>query len=254
MLTQEISLLIRSADRDSGAGSHSFTKSLNFGLQGRFLVAHAIIPATAYSVQTGYNDTIYFDEGGPLITCTIPQGNYTTTTIATAVGTAMTAATLNARTYTAAVSTLTEVMTITGSSNFSLRFATGVTATARTVLGYAAADTTAATTAVGGSVVNLGGPVSLNIGVTEAKSGSFYVPTPSREFRGQILVPMVVGSGFYQTLVPRDLPQIVEFDQPARVLHITVTDSGGNLINLNGGDWQLLLRKVHTSPEAVRAW
>lgn len=61
---------------------------------------------------TGYNNKIYFQEnGGAILTATIPTGNYNSTTYAATVATQMTA--VGTLVYTATLSTLTDKMAIT---------------------------------------------------------------------------------------------------------------------------------------------
>ena len=112
--------------------------------------------AASFVVSSGVNDKIDFTEdGGGAVAATLAAGSYTSTTFATEVKTKMEAVN-GASTYTVSYSTSTKKWTITKNSGvFVIKWATGTnTATsARSLLGFTAADTSSAIAAVSDSTV-----------------------------------------------------------------------------------------------------
>jgi hypothetical protein len=96
------------------------------------------------------NNKIDFDEGGSELIGTIESGNYTLTEYLTAIKTAMDSA--GALTYTAALNRDTRIITISSTSNFTLRRNTGthVATSAWSMIGFTtAANSTGASTYTG---------------------------------------------------------------------------------------------------------
>lgn len=102
-----------------------------------------------HTVLGTVNASIDFNEGGPEIQATMNPGDYTLTTYVEEVVRALNAAGSN--TYTATVARATGIITINSTGNFQLLFATGtrVGTSAGPLMGFATADTTLGTTAVG---------------------------------------------------------------------------------------------------------
>ena len=61
---------------------------------------------------------------------------------------------------------------------------------------------------------------------------------------GNILVPMNVSQGSLKYYTRNDFPQYVGFYRPAQQLNITIVDTTGNAISLNGTEWECALRKI----------
>jgi len=130
----------------------------------------ASLPKTEYLINNT-NNTIYFSEnGGDLITATIPTGNYTEATLATAIETVL--ETAGTDTYTVSVdTTLTNKYTITKSSGTLELFFNGGTeqhgVSTRTIykdnsigriIGFSPIDLSGAATYTGQNQYNLNGP------------------------------------------------------------------------------------------------
>lgn len=113
----------------------------NFNDVTRLRLNNCVIPITYYPINSN-NNIIYFNEdAGANATATITPGSYTPSALASHIGTIMTAASPNARTYTATYSTTLNAFVITVSAGtFRFRFASGTTSTARKVLGFTAVD------------------------------------------------------------------------------------------------------------------
>ena len=127
--------------------------------EGLYRLRQAVIPNSVLIVNNT-NNKIYFEEnGGSILTATMTNGDYTTTTLATQIGTAMTAISASAglvRTYTATFSTITNLFTVTvGTSSFKMLMATYTSNSASIITGFNTDDTSFASSQVGDSVVNL---------------------------------------------------------------------------------------------------
>jgi hypothetical protein len=62
---------------------------------------------------------------------------------------------------------------------------------------------------------------------------------------GNIYVPLDVAFGSYRSYPFSDFPQIINFEQPVRSLKISVVNtSTNNTVDLNGGNYEILLSRV----------
>ncbi len=132
-------------------------------------VLEAQIPFTYYVFNSTNNTfTLTESDGGGDTTVTIPVGNYDSTTILTALATALNTASANSHTYTVTYSASTQLLTVTsnaGSTNtFTLTFGTSLNDPGRTNprlwLGFSGGANTssAAQVLIAPSVVQLTGP------------------------------------------------------------------------------------------------
>jgi len=104
-----------------------------------FEIKHISIPQTWYSIISGYNNEILFNEGGPNLTATIVSGFYETTAeICGAIKVALEAA--GALTYTVTYSNITKLFTIAASANYRLMFASQTNPNILDVIGFLEAD------------------------------------------------------------------------------------------------------------------
>lgn len=138
------SAYINSANRDMGGSSENFTITDSASLftypPKAVKLTKANIPYTWYNVVSTNNQVILIEQPNPGVLATIPVGNYTGTSLASALQTALNAVAV-LHTYTVTFNTLTQFFTITGSAGtFSLDFSTPNSAAAR--LGFAAGVTT----------------------------------------------------------------------------------------------------------------
>jgi len=167
-------LVIDSRDRNTTAYPKEYNYQIDFDEAYKSITAielvSASIPKTEYLINST-NNTIYFSEnGGSLITATIPTGNYTEATLATAIDNAL--ETAGTDTYTVTVdTTLTNKFTITKSSGTLELFFDGGEeqhgTSTRTVykensigpiIGFTATDLSGAATYTGQNQYNLSGP------------------------------------------------------------------------------------------------
>ena len=237
-------ILLRSADRNPATSTNSSNFQLNMGndLHGEYEVLYISMFNTFFSVNTGINDKIYFNDNATNWTGTIAPGLYTTSgsnSILTAITTAMNAVSSG---YTATISAITGYITISnGSFNFSLKFATNTVSSAATTLGFAKSDTAAAASAVATSVPQLSGPTTVNIYISQCLVYNF------TNFQGQfgnVLLPINVSYGALQYWKKIDFDQMLRFENRTPSLTIKLLDTNGAQLNLNGTDWQLAIRRV----------
>jgi hypothetical protein len=237
-------ILLRSADRNpaTSTSSANFQLSLANNLFGEYEIVYISMFNTFFSVNTGINDKIYFNDNATNWTGTLAPGLYTTSgsnSILTAIATAMNVVSSG---YSASVSAVTGFITISnGSFNFSLKFATNTAASAATTLGFAKSDTSAASSAVATSVPQLSGPTSVNIFVQQCNSYNF---TNYQGQYGNVLLPITVTYGALQYYKKIDFEQTILFNNRSSALNIKLLDTNGAQLSLNGTDWQMAIRKI----------
>ena len=47
-------------------------------------------------------------------------------------------------------------------------------------------------------------------------------------------------------------PQLIEFGTPSKTLDVSITDSGGTAVDLNGANFELYLRRYGQFPEVAQ--
>jgi hypothetical protein len=145
---QKKSVYINSNNRISGTNENFFISDSNrYSLPPQYVkLVSASIPYTWYSISTS-NSSLSVSEP-PSITqtvITIPSNNYTGTTLATALQTALNSAGLT-HTYTVTYSGTTNLFTISATGNFILHFAASGSLASQ--LGFASNSTTTSATSV----------------------------------------------------------------------------------------------------------
>ena len=240
--------LLRSKDRTSASSSsHNFRLDLQGSLiePGSYNVEFINMQNSIYTIRSAVNDVIYFNENSTNKTATITAGYYTESTLPTAVKSTLDTASGGFATFTVTISASTKKMTIASTQNFSLKFATNTSPTypsAAKTLGYANTDTSAATSQVGTSIVNLADPLSVSIRIRQASSKGFNCVNGAH---GQILVPLDVGFGYLKAYKTDDFPQTLTFNNKANVLDIELRDLEGFYLDLNGSEFEMLLRRIN---------
>jgi hypothetical protein len=214
-------------------------------ISGEYCVEYIQMYNNFYTVQTGLNDKLYWNDNSANHTTTIPPGIYSTSgsnSIATQIGTSMTADTSAGATITAAFNPINGKLTITSNQNFLLKFGTSTVNSIAKTLGYAAADTTAATTAIASNLPNLGGPLFVNIRIAESDTTTWMNGLGQY---GNILLSMDVSQGALKSYNRgTEAPQYIGFSRPVASLNIILTDTSGNNISLNGSEWEAAIRKI----------
>ena len=236
-------VLIRSRDRQSNTSSHNFSINLSGDAieSATYQLEFASIQNTAYTIRQNVNDVIYFNENSTNKTATITPGYYTSTTILAAGKTALDTASGGFATFTLTYSETTSKITIASTSNFSLTFATNTSRSVARLIGFNATDTSANNTQTADNVINLAEPLSFSIRIRE--SANYDVSCINGSY-ANFIIPMDVGFGEYKYFNNHDFHQQVRFANKCNRLNIEIRDFEGNLLDLNGSDFELCLRKI----------
>lgn len=247
-----VNLLVRSIDRLYTTDTvNNFTTSLalnnGFKTVKEISLVHAWIPNTIYNVRTGINDSIVINHnGGGNTTVTLSAGVYSASSIATALGSALTTAL--GVTYTASVSSSTGLLTISNATAaFTLPLASwssGATA----LYGFNAALGTVSSTGsfsvTGTRVPQLGQPSCILINMAPAGQN---MRSTSQADRPTFLVPIDVNSGDVIVFNEKSYFKQCKFFENNRGIDMTYIQvqlnfPGGESVNLNGSDWQMVLK------------
>lgn len=244
-------LLIRSIDRVSGTSSN-FALSLRTPLQeGLYSLDVLQCPNTFYNVASGINNVIPLFENSTQKTATIPPGSYTGATLAVALATALTSASSSYNTYAVAFNSaqMTFTFTASGGGNFQFQYGTVSSALSRgnaQLLGFVkGTDTTAGTSLTSANVCDLTYPTFVFLKIDQNNS----IATASTQSTntwggGSYIIPCDVnGSGiiyYYKEMYFDQKCYIYPNSNPT----IQLVDMFGNVMNLQGAEWDFLLTKV----------
>ena len=248
-------LYINSEDRLDAKSTTSSDFKLEFksSLGGRYLLSYLQIPVSVYNVNTN-NHQIPFEESGTPKFAQLTPGNYTATTLATEIGTRMTA-TSGVSNFTVTYDTKTSKFTIVSTNNFRLIYNLFPGSSSRKLLGFNEATTSNATSHTSDNVIDLAYPRAIFINVRENVDSTFTSPTG---FNSTFYIPVSYAFGSPQILDAQTFPQTLELSDRTKYLTITLPDKNGATLDLNGVDWEMMLRRtgkyiesVHIPPEKI---
>lgn len=272
-------VLIRSKDRVNPTTTPRANFSLRFqeSIEGEWDVKWITIPNTLYNVNAT-NNIIPFTNTDGSYTATMVPGNYTTTTLATEIDRAMDAAASGGATpitYTTTLVAATQTFSIASSaSTTSLTFATNSTNTAHALMGFEQVDVATASPLVSTNSAFLIGPLSLGIQIPQS-SGSGYITgggtfqqldsrsitkadgkvvSKAAEFvsaatEGNLVVPLLVSYGTYNFTSEDVFRQRILFSHGTKRIEVQVVDPDtGDVVDLNGGEWELMMERVGGLP------
>lgn len=237
-------ICISSAERAAGSTSSSdFTLQTVTPLKGIYKLLEAYFPITFNNVNST-NNTIYFNENSTNKTCTIPAGAYTISTIAAAIASAMTTASSGYATYTCAVASNTNLLTLTSTQNFSLTFGTNTANSMAGILGFPNTNTSPSTSATGTNMVNFTGTQpSFNVTILGSGEGSGSMISVGSGNSYTFKIPITGTTGSVQFYSPSaHSAQYLMLPTGTNSLKVNVRDDKGNTITL-GSDFYLTLRK-----------
>lgn len=192
-------------------------------------------PYSFYTFNSLTNTFSFYDSVLRIVT--IPQGNYTLSTISTELQTLMNAISSG---YTVTYSYITSNITIANATSFIVKG----TGTANNYLGFANTDTASATSISGVNVANLSGPNYLLLksnALTASKNYSL-IGSNSTSFKNVLYkIQLVNGPGGMNIL--SDGIFTINYGNTVTIstIDLLVTDSSNNQINLNGLDFSLTL-------------
>lgn len=207
----------------------------------RMKLLNVIVPATYHMVMTGINDKIYIYAGAVLYTATLTDGNYDSTTFPAHVETQINAAYTPDNNFTVALSG--NDFTITHSAtNFQLTFGTNTTASARKLIGFSEADTTAGLSQTSDILYSWSHADSLYIhgnlvdGRTIIDNSIYpdiFCILPANANFGELIY---YDAGKYDF--------VWDFDNPRtfKDADLKITFDGSTLVPLNGGEWKIVFQ------------
>ena len=228
------SLLIKSVDRVGGS-SHNMVYDAGRVVEGSFLVKHVFVPNTCYNVNSYNNQFQLTLDGIAFTTVSLTEGNYTSATLAVELVLQCDAV---ATAFTATISTISGKLILSKNSSFGLRFPNPKVAL---MLGFDGTDTGLSASHTGSKVVHLNYAVSIGVQIDSVINTNY--ENGATQIGGAIYVPMNLSFGFYKSLPSGDYNQVVKFNR-CRHMRIQLVDTtDGTLIDLNGGEYEVLLAK-----------
>lgn len=236
-------ILIRSKDRtDNSTSSSNFIVKLDEKIpESTWRLKSVMMVNSCYNLNSN-NNVIYFNENATDKTATVTAGFYDTSSLPTAVKSALDTASGGFATFTVTYSSTTGKLTIASTQNFSLLYGTNSTAGSRFILGYDAEDTTAGTSAVADNVLDLSYPKGINITIDDnhqfkvagkGQMGSFYLPITTNALDVEV---------FQKS--EDDNSTLIHFTRNLKFVKVVLSDSDGNLVDLNGTNWEMMLEKL----------
>ena len=233
------SILIKSQDRETHQiRSHDFNVELGVMVEGQYLLQHAHIPNTCYNVNASNNTFEIYTTDVPVWSeIVLDPGNYNANTLANEIRIKCDLVNpLNP--FVVSVSSVTGKLTIaTTSIQLGIRFKGKSTQ----LMGFTG-DINNNNAYTGDNVIFLNYPVSIGLEI-DSCDGDNYENAVSKT-SGTLFIPMNLDFGFYRALPSSDFQQVVNFNR-TRVLRIRIVDtSDGSLIDLNGGNYELLFTRV----------
>jgi hypothetical protein len=234
MSSSSLFLAIESVDRASGS-SHQFTYQLPHSIKNvkRISLINVELPNTCYNVRSPYN-TFQFTRSSTTYTATVAEGNYTVTTLLTALATAMTAAD-SSTTFSFSSSSSTLKITMTSSNSVTI----GNTYLSRS-LGFVNGQI--GTTIVASNTYVIG-DTFLFLSLRNLPTN--IISTSSSQFR----IPLKADSGYIEFYSATDAnQQFIDMDGSSLGhLDIVLVDQYGHPVSLNGAEFSMFLRidKTH---------
>ncbi len=245
------SILIRSKDRhtssaSSAAAKYLLTPGLSLGDEKkgirRLKLEYVQVFNTPYNIQTDVNDRLDYDEYGIAWTAIIPAGYYSASSLATAIGTAMTAT--SSSNYTVTYSTVTRKLSFSADISFSLRCLTGENKAYSPwkELGFSAASGLTAVDTDGGYdcvapyPVNLALPLSWHVQIPEL--GQPLQTTDGKKYR--LYLPMTAGTGGimeYTGMMPTQ--ELTTEEGLLRNFSVTWV-ANGSVLSLLNSEWEIM--------------
>lgn len=195
------------------------------------------LPMTFYNVNEN-NNKIYFNDGTDKI-ATLTPGNYDITDFLAELKTEMDS--VSTITFTPTYSNISMKITITGDSAFTLTFGTNTTNSSSKILGFPDVDTSSSVTQVGTNTINLSVPLYINICIDGFSSSI----KSSNHFDNATFCCHTFGNGSdvftwnssnsYEQIIPCT-------DDNIQSIHVIIKDYNNQLLELNGGNWSMLLK------------
>lgn len=202
----------------------------------------ATIPLTYYGINSS-NNTLVFNEGATQCVATIPAGQYSSTSVTSAIATAMNTASANVITYTVTLSTDTGKFTFSSNSGAITTTINTTTSTCQVPLGLGYGTLSGFNIAVkltAPNIANLIGPTEIHIRCSNF-IGDLYETQVQAPAAILAIVP-IVGNQFDSLIyVPAYPKQFADVGGKVDTMNFNITDEFGVPINFNGYGVKLTL-------------
>lgn len=244
-------VLVRSIDRTANSSSSSdFTVNLPQAVEGIYIISNILFPNTIYCFESGVNDKIYFYENSTSKTATIAPGVYTSSSVLSAIKTAMDTASSGHNSYTVSYSSTTRKLSFSASNAFYFEFSASTGDNCARQLGFADdTDTASGTSITAPNVIDLVGAHSLLMRIDQAYEA---LESTGDSNHATVWIPISASFGTYQQAV--SLQHNIQKITLGRTKHlkIKIFNSKNQAISLNGGNFELLLTKTSELPRSLQ--
>jgi hypothetical protein len=227
-------LTINSKDRSSGSSGNFLLKNFEFQRVDKFKIEYIHLPYSWYTI-TSLTNQIRINGS---TTVSISAGQYNASNLAAALQTSLQ---IVDATFTCVYSSITGMFTIARSTNFTMNLSSPLF-TMRRQLGFnGTLDTSSATSQTSDSVANLhnGNSISLHSNILSQYLGNQITDNRSEYVTS---IPITVNMG--NLLVyspPSDIYYKFREQVNTRQMTLYLKDIDGNIINLNGCEWEMKL-------------
>lgn len=240
-MCQHTDIEINSADRTpSSVSSTNFQVALphSYSAVSKATLRSVKIPNVFYNISSTLgNATIVWQRGANGYSVTIPDGNYSTTTLATQLAASMNATDSNS--YQIAFSTTSYTTTITGTAAFTIYFGSAPAVGMAKILGFNPVSTATATVVTGTKAWNLALPYTFYINISQL--GMFAESTSKNQYT--FLLPSNANGGDLITFDEGNYKNSISVNVAnLSFLNIELRTTNGAYANLLGLDWTFILR------------
>lgn len=206
-------------------------------LVGKYQLMSIQLPVTYFTLNPT-NNQVYFNDGTDRV-CSLAHGYYVSMAdVATELAAKMTAA--GAGTVTCAVSTLTNVLSITNTVPFVMSFGSKTLNSAADVLGFIGDSVAAATTQTGSRTMNLSTTASYNFQLSNTSSAFRTVNGMNYTF----CIPAVTTSPTITYYEPSTNMPITFHVNSTNMLNVKIMDDQWRVMNNMKSNWFMVLRKL----------
>ena len=230
-------LIVNSEDRVSGT-SADFRISLRSAYHaGKIRLVAAQMPNHIYTIRSGINDTIYFNDGSAR-TASLTPGFYTIDTLLVECKTQLDASP-SSLVFALSKSNTTGKITISAGSAFTLDFSQSNTPWRQ--LGFAATQTSSAPSHTGANVYDLTPPRFLYVRVLEW--GTTYLTTSEDGHVGTFVLPLDVNSldRFTYTEGRGFMQEVCLSGRGIQSFRVQLLHEDGSFVSLEGTEWSFVV-------------
>ena len=249
-------LLIRSQNMVAGGSTNNCSIHLAEGIHRVKSVSlrRFSIPNTIYNIQLLVNDAICLTESSTDYQAIVAAGSYTTTTLASAIETAMNNSGAS-YTYTVTYNSVTMHFSIDAGfgNNFELNWASHPDADRGMfrVLGFDQVDWSGNNVYESTNAAMLSSPLSVLLRIPEFGSHSISGSLPY-----SFDIPLNVNAGSLAYVASSaDYPQVLDFGEAGRSFQqvsVIIIDHDNNIVDFNGADWELLVELHYLQTRTIK--